>query len=320
MEALILVGGTGTRLHPLTHEVPKPLLPVGNLPMLVRLIEGLPAEFDTVVLAVGYKATHLTQYFHANPVGRRVVIVEESEPLGTGGGFANCKDHVTGTFAGFNGDVLSSLDLAAMLEFHQKHGGIGTLALWEVEDPTRYGVVTLDRERKVTRFLEKPGLDQVEPPYLINAGTYLLEPEIFDIIPGGRKVSIEREVYPECTTRGLHGYPFSGFWVDAGTPMSFLAANFAVLGKEQTKSYPGCDIIPPALIHPTATLKGCRLGPNVVVGADAHLWGCEATQSIIMEGVQGLGADLRDCIVGPGVKLEGEYRREVVAGQTRIGF
>lgn len=313
MEALILVGGMGSRLRPLTDRIPKPLLPIGNTPMLVRLIRNLPEVFDTVVLAVGYRAQQLEAYFRSHPLDRRVVIVEEDEPLGTGGGFGNCRDHVTGTFAGLNGDVLSSLDLSAMLEFHRSHGGIGTLALWEVEDPTRYGVVRLDRERRVTSFLEKPEPDRVEPPYLINAGTYLLEPEIFDHIPSGRKVSIEREVYPVVIERslGLHGHPFTGFWVDAGTPESYLAASRTVLEHENTQSHAGATIVPPVLIDPSAHVKACRLGPNVTVGADANLWGCEVAESILMEGVQGVGARLEGCLAGPRVKLEGRHRRKV---------
>ena len=320
MEALILVGGKGTRLHPLTHKIPKPLLPVGNVPMLVRLIQNLPEVFDTVVLAVGYKANLLEDYFRSHPQERKVIIVEEDEPLGTGGGFGNCREHVTGTFAGFNGDVLASLDLSAMLDSHRAHGGIGTLSLWEVEDPSRYGVVTLDPQQRVTSFLEKPEPSQVQPPYLINAGTYLLEPEIFDHIPPGRKVSIEREVYPVVIDKGLHGYPFTGFWVDAGTPESYLTASRAVLEQERTDSHAGTEISPPVLIDPSANLKGCRLGPNVVVGPDTHLWGCQVTESIIMEGAQGLGTRLEGCLVGPGVKVEGEHRRKVFSQQGEASY
>jgi len=118
--------------------------------------------------------------------------------------------------------------------------------------------------------------------------------------------------------RGLHGYPFTGFWVDAGTPESYLEATRAVLERESTKSHAGAKIIPPVLIDPSANLKGCRLGPNVVVGPDTNLWGCEATGTILMEGVQGMGARLEGCLVGPRVRLEGHHQRKVLSqdGET----
>ena len=155
MEAIILVGGLGTRLRPLTHTVPKPLLPLANVPMVERMVRALPEAFDTAILAVNYGLKEMQEYFTGRDIGKKVIIVPEEEPLGTGGAMRNCIDHITGTTAVFNGDVVSSVDLNEMLEQHIKTKAKGTLALWEVDNPSRFGIADVEN-KKIVKITEKP--------------------------------------------------------------------------------------------------------------------------------------------------------------------
>ena len=192
MEAIILVGGLGTRLRPLTKTIPKPLLPLVNIPMVERMIRNLPEKIDTVILAVSYGLEQMLEYFKKTNVGRKVIIVPEKEPLGTGGAMKNCEKYITGTTAVFNGDVVTSINLDEMIEYHKSKKAKGTLALWEVENPNRFGVVKLVKG-EILKFQEKPPKGE-ELSNLINAGTYILEPEIISIIPENEKISIERDL------------------------------------------------------------------------------------------------------------------------------
>ncbi len=266
MEAIILVGGLGTRLRPLTFTIPKPLLPLANVPMVERMITKLPDVFDTAILAVNYGLTEMKEYFEVKELGKKIIIVPEDEPLGTGGAMRNCFDYVTGTTAVFNGDVVSSIDLNKMLEQHIKTKARGTLALWEVENPSRFGVVEL-KNGKILQFQEKPEKG-TELSNLINAGTYLLEPEILEMIPPNQKISIERDIYPKVAGNGLYGFPFEGYFIDSGTPESYLEANFKCIGKDGTAVHKGASIRGPSLIHENAELQDCIIGPNAIIGSD----------------------------------------------------
>jgi len=221
MQVVVLAGGVGSRLRPWTNTIPKPLLPMLDKTLLERVVEGVPADLvDEVVVAGGYKVEMIEEYFRTADVDFDVRIVPEEEPLGTGGALGNCKDVISGRFACFNGDIVSSLNLAPMLEQHNSMKGIGTLALWEVEDPTRFGIVGLDENNCVTEFKEKPKPEEVFSN-LINAGSYILEEEVFDFMPEGRH-SLERDVFPILAKNGkLGGFPFSGYFIDAGTPSSW---------------------------------------------------------------------------------------------------
>lgn len=224
MQVVVLAGGVGSRLRPWTNSVPKPLLPMLDLSLLERVVEGVPKDLiDEVVVAGGYKVDMIQQYFAKADVDFDVRIVPEDKPLGTGGALGNCRDVVSGTFACFNGDIVSSLQIDPLLDLHEKNGGIGTLALWEVEDPTRFGIVGLDEESRITQFKEKPTPEEVFSN-LINAGSYILEDDIFDFMPKG-KHSIEREVFPQLASQGaLNGQQFEGYFIDAGTPSAWSEA------------------------------------------------------------------------------------------------
>ncbi len=181
MQAVILAGGLGTRLRPLTYTTPKPLLPILNEPMIERLIDSLPQNIDRVVVAASYMIDRLEQHFKENDIDREVVLVEEKEPLGTGGAIKNVEKYLDNTFLAFNGDVISSINIQAIMDFHLKKNGKGTIAMWEVKDPTRYGIIGFDTESRILRFLEKPSAEDVFSNW-INAGVYVLEPDILDIM------------------------------------------------------------------------------------------------------------------------------------------
>ncbi len=152
MKALILAGGLGTRLRPLTYSMPKPLIPLLGKPLVRYIIDALPAQVDTVILAVSYMKDALEDYFKSVDLGRKIILVNETEPLGTGGAIRNVSEHLDGTFFAFNGDIVSSLDLKALLRFHREKGGIATLSLWQVEDPSPFGVVKLNGEGRILDF------------------------------------------------------------------------------------------------------------------------------------------------------------------------
>jgi len=221
MQVVVLAGGIGSRLKPWTNDIPKPLLPMLDMTLLERVVEGVPSDLvDEVVVAGGYKIEMIEEYFRSVDVDFDVRIVPEDKPLGTGGALGNCRDVISGRFACFNGDIVSSLDVGPMLEQHSKMGAKGTLALWEVEDPTRFGIVGLDQKRNVTQFKEKPKPEEIFSN-LINAGSYILEEEVFDIMPH-EKHSLERDVFPVLAEEGsLAGFPFEGYFIDAGTPVSW---------------------------------------------------------------------------------------------------
>ncbi len=224
MQVVILAGGIGSRLSPWTKSVPKPLLPMLDRTLLEQVIYTIPNNLiDEVIVAGGYKVEMIKSYFDSIECDFEVNIVNEKEPLGTGGALGNCKDNLSGTFACFNGDIISSLDVGKLLELHNKNGGIGSLGLWEVEDPTRYGIVGLNNYDKITQFKEKPKPDEVFSN-LINAGSYVFEDDIFDFMPKGRH-SLERDVFPQLTdTRLLNGMKFDGYFIDAGTRESWCDA------------------------------------------------------------------------------------------------
>ncbi len=305
MKALILAGGMGTRLRPLTFSTPKPLLPLLDRPMVMHIIDSLPKEVDTVVLAVSYMKDQLEEYFRRNDCGRRVVLVNEDEPLGTGGAIRNVRQHLDDTFFCFNGDIISSLDLRDLLSFHKRHGGIGTLSLWEVPDPSAFGVVGLDWDR-IIDFQEKPA-PGTAISNLINAGVYVFQPELLDHIPSG-VVSLERQVFPKILEKRMHGYRFKGYWVDCGTPESYLRAQSELL--EHGRSLSAANMQEVKVVGQNyldrADLKGCVIGPHVcALPGSSVADGSAVERSVLMEGAAiGRGCKVRNCLLGPGAKVD----------------
>jgi len=318
MKAIILVGGFGTRLRPLTLSVPKPLLPLANIPMVERMILNLPDVFDTAILAVNYGLNEMIEYFQTKNLNKKIIIVPEKKPLGTGGAIRNCLKYITGTTAVFNGDVVSSLNLKNMLEFHSKNKARGTLALWEVNDPSRFGVVKL-KNNKILQFQEKPSKGE-EVSNLINAGTYLLEPEIIERIPPKQKISIERDIYPKIAGNKLYGFPFKGYFIDTGTPSSYLEANIKLIEKNGTASHNGASIRGPVLIHESSNLQDCIIGPNTIIGPNVKLEKCVIRESVILSYVKGYGGVIEESIIGPKISFDSDHKRTLISPEGKMNF
>lgn len=300
MKAAILAGGLGTRMRPLTYTRPKPLLPILNVPMLRRTMDRMPPEVDGVVLAVNYLADQIRGYLADEPGPLPVEVVEEAEPLGTGGAVKNLEASLGGEpFFVMNGDVVSDADLGAMLAAHRERSARGTIHVWPVDDPSRYGVVQLAPDGRIDAFIEKPPAGQA-PSNLINAGTYVLEPSVLELIPAGRPVSMEREVFPQLAGRGLYSFRGGSLWVDAGKPLDYLEAHRLLMrapgGAGPATVFPGAQVEPPVLIPRTARVgPRAHVGPFVAAGERAAIGdGARVSHSVL----------LPDAVVGPDAVVE----------------
>ncbi|MEL0182544.1 MAG: NDP-sugar synthase [Candidatus Poseidoniales archaeon] len=306
MQVVVLAGGVGSRLRPWTNSIPKPLLPVLDQTLLEHVVSSLPVDMvDEVVVAGGYKVDQIKAYFEVADAPFDVRIVPEDEPLGTGGALGNCRDVVSGTFACFNGDIISSLDASSLLSMHRTNGSVGTLGLWEVEDPTRFGIVGLDETSRITRFKEKPKPEEVFSN-LINAGSYIFNDDVFDWMPHGRH-SIERDVFPKLAAEGLlSGVPFEGYFIDAGTPEAWNLAVKASIdhGRHRTGQLHGAH---PSWYASEAALKGTTSASVVqhsMVSNGCTIGASQVTMSTLLKGARiGDAADLRSCLVGEGAAV-----------------
>jgi mannose-1-phosphate guanylyltransferase len=314
MKAVVLAGGMGTRLRPLTYSTPKALVPIAGKPLISRIIESLPPSVDTVVLAVSYMRDVMEDHFAANPCGRKLVLVNETSPMGTGGALKNASQYIDETFVALNGDCVSSLNIKGMVKQHREKGGIGTIALWQVEDPSAYGVALLDPADRVVDFQEKPKREEARSN-LINAGVYVFEPEILDYIGKGI-VSLEREVFPSVLEDGLFGHRFEGFWVDCGTRENVLKAQGIYLQAEgqriiASKVSEKATITPPNLLS-SCTVGFCKIGPYVCLEQCVQVVdGAEVTNSLLMRGaIIEKDALVRNSIIGPGKKVDAGERVE----------
>lgn len=297
MQVVVLAGGFGTRLRPWTYEIPKPILPMLDKTLLEHVVEVVPSDkVDEVVVAGGYKVDDIEAYFKEADVSYDVRIVRETEPLGTGGALGNCRDVVSGQFVCLNGDIVSSLDMQVGLDLHQKNGGIGTLALWEVEDPTRFGIVGLDDEQRITQFKEKPAPEEVFSN-LINAGSYLFKDDIFDYIPSGRS-SLEREVFPVLAEeRKLNGFSFDGYFIDAGTPKSWSLGVEASIAHERWKGGKRVDSNWHA--DDSIRIQGDSNVRNSMLSTGASITSAHLSKCSLLNNVQvGYNSKLNETLVG----------------------
>ncbi len=267
MKAVLLVGGMGTRLRPLTYRIPKPLIPVMGKPLMMHVIDSLPDEVDETIVPIGYKMDVMEDYLRRNPTQRKITIVEENKPMGTGGAVKNVEDYIDGPFLVINGDSISSLDVSRFIEYHREKKAFATISLWEVEDPTPFGVVDLGANGQIHRFQEKPNKDEAFSR-LINAGAYALEYEALDYIGKGF-VSMEREVFPRIVEKGMYGLRFQGHWVDCGTRENLLNA-FWTLMREGTYGEGGNgshdpDVVLPAVVEDGADITDAVIGPYAYI-------------------------------------------------------
>lgn len=325
MRAVVLVGGFGTRLRPLTYSIPKPMLPVGHLPIIERLVANLVrGGVDDVTLALGFKPEPFLEAFpDGTCAGARLHYAVEPEPLDTAGAIRFAARHagIDETFVVANGDVLTDLDIGSLVAFHRDRGAEATLHLIGVDDPSAFGVVALDEHGCVQRFVEKPA-PGTAPSHLINAGTYVLEPSVLDRIQPGAKVSIERVTFPAIVAdRGVYAMATEDYWIDTGKPDLYLRANLDLVAG--LRPHDACTPIDArADIHETAIVERSVVASGCTVDADAHVSdsvllpgavverGARVSDSVVL-GHIGAGAQVADCVIGaegsvaPGTTLEG---------------
>ena len=314
MQAVILVGGQATRLRPLTTNTPKAMVPVLNRPFLGYVIRNLSRHgVQEIILAQHHLAGPIEENLgDGSRFGVRITYVVEDSPRGTAGAFKNVERYINGTFLGMNGDIFNDLDITAMVRFHREQNAVATIALTPVEDPTAYGLIETDVTGRVQRFLEKPDPSEITTN-MINAGTYVLEPEVLGQIPPDVRVSIERETFPLLVSSGRAVYAFSssGYWMDMGTPEKYLQLHRDLLDGKSTWYVPGTDaeviIGEGCSIDPSAEITGpVVIGDNCTVGPQVRITG----PVVIGDGCAiGEGSIIEDSVVwhnvcaGNGVKM-----------------
>src|SRR5215213_4627366 len=324
MRAVVLVGGQGSRLRPITFDIPKALVPLRNRPFIGYMLDFLRrGGLSGAVLSLGYLPDPIQAYLREQQDlhGFSVDYAVEDHALGTAGGVKNAEKYLDGeTLVVVNGDVLTGMDLATAIQVHKTSDALATITLTSVEDPTAYGLVEVDHEMLVHRFIEKPAADEVTTN-LVNAGVYVLEPEVLDMIPVGREVSIERELFPELQESGRRrAHITSSYWRDIGTPRSYLAASQDVLsgavglrdGFEYLDIHPSTEcgknvrLLPPVSID-----EGCRISNLATIGGRTSLGrGCIVGEGTVVEGsilLEGAeieaGAVVRGSVVGPNARV-----------------
>jgi mannose-1-phosphate guanylyltransferase len=320
MQAVILVGGEGTRLRPLTSTVPKPVVPLVDRPFIAFMIEWLQGHgVDDVVMSCGFLATSVRNVLgDGSAFGVRLRFVEEPDPRGTAGALKFAESMLDERFLVLNGDVLTDIDLSAQIVQHERTGARATLALVPVADPSAYGLVHLHQDRSVRDFVEKPSSDSIDTN-LISAGAYVLERDVLELVPADENVSIEREVWPRLIGSGLYGCPSEGYWLDIGTPERYLQGTFDIIEGNVATAFSerlGGDwlavdesarvsgrVIPPAVLERCVQVgEGSHVGSLVVLASDVEI-GARTTveRAVILNGSE-IGEDcmLRDCIVSAG--------------------
>lgn len=304
MEAIILAGGYGTRLRPFTYTTAKCLLPILNKPMISYLVDSLPKQVDKVILAVNYKKEQIETFFKTYACGKEIIVNDEPEPLGTGGAVKFAEHHITGPFLVLNADVICSLNLSDMIRYHVKKQAVTTISLWPVENVSEFGVVNIKANGNVTGFVEKPKPEDA-PSDLINAGAYLLEPQILDYIDTGRLVSMEKEIFPQiiADTSLFYGYQIKGYWIDVGRLTSYIDVHKLLMKKQKRTNVTGqyCQV--------KGKLVNSCLGNNVTIGKKSTI-----TSSIIFDDVTiGDHVTLGNSIIGRNCIIENDVHLKITA-------
>ncbi|MDT3398852.1 NDP-sugar synthase [Streptomyces sp. B1866] len=312
-EAILLVGGKGTRLRPMTVHTPKPMVPAAGVPFLThQLARARAAGVEHIVLATSYLAEVFEPYFgDGSSLGLRLEYVTEEEPLGTGGAIRNVASRLSSgpddPVLVFNGDILTGLDIGALVDTHRTTGADITLHLTRVTDPRAFGLVPTDARGRVTAFLEKPQTPEEIVTDQINAGAYVFTRSVIDAIPAGRPVSVERETFPGLLAAGAHlqGMVDSTYWLDLGTPQAFVRGSAdLVLGRAPSPAVPGARgdrlVLDSARVADDAKLTGGTvIGPRARVGAGAEIDGSTVLEGAVVEA----GAQVRDSLIGAEARI-----------------
>jgi NDP-sugar pyrophosphorylase family protein len=326
VKAVILAGGEGTRLRPLTLTVPKPVVPIVDRPFLRHQLDLLAtADIHEIVFSVAYRPELVQAVFgDGRALGKRIHYAVEDTPLGTGGAVRNAVPYLDETTVVFNGDVLTDVDLPAVVRMHRASGAVATLVLTPVDNPTVFGVVETDETGRVRRFVEKPPASEVTSNN-INAGIYVLEKEVIERMPPGVPYSIERSFFPGLLASGdlVRAHVHRGYWIDIGTPQKYLQAQRDILNGHfpvsldaprraggwvhpEAEVQPGAELLAPFYIGPR-----CRVAASAVVGPDAVLVeevevaaGARVSDSVLWRGSSvGEGAQLKGALLGAGVRV-----------------
>lgn len=334
MKAVIMAGGEGTRLRPLTSNAPKPMLPLVNRPMMEHIVNLLRRHgFDDIVVTVAFLANAIRNYFgDGSEFGVKMVYATEETPLGTAGSVRNAMDHLTERFLVISGDVLTDIDLSAIVRFHEQRRAVATIGLAHVENPLEFGIVITEEDGAIERFLEKPTWGQVFSD-TINTGIFVLEPEIFDYIPPDRPVDFSGEVFPTLLDKGrpLYGAVADGYWEDVGTLEAYVRAHKDILDGKVQVNVPGFEMRPGvwigegAEVHPEAQIvgpgvigdncrleAGARLGEYSVLGANVRVRNDAVLErSVVHDNAYlGEGIHLRGAVVGRSCNLRNGVRAE----------
>src|SRR5215217_1035647 len=305
MQALVLAGGEGTRLRPLTLTTPKPVIPLAGRAFLSFMLDWVRSHaVDEVILSCGFMSDEVRVVLGDIYDGMRLRYVTEAEPLGTAGPVRLAYDEglLEERLLVLNGDVLTDIDLTAELDQHERTGARATLALYSVEDTSSYGVVPTADDGQVTEFIEKGGGDA--PTDRINAGAYVLEREVVESIPAGRAVSFELEVFPSLIGSGLYGYDAAGYWIDIGTPERYLEATWDLLAGRVQSTLPTRDETG-SLVYENCLLSGAHVGPQSVLGRHCSV-GTDARveRSVLHERVHvGADAAVVESVLAEGVRV-----------------
>ena len=339
MKAVVLVGGEGTRLRPLTYLTVKAMVPVLNKPFIEYIIRHLSRHnISEIILAIGYQPDRITEYFtDERQLGTKLVYSIETEQLGTAGAVKNAEPYIDDTLFAMNGDIFTDLNFTEMLHFHKNRGAKVTIALTPVEDPSRFGVVETDSNQRVTRFVEKPKREQVVCN-MINAGVYVIETEVLRRIPEGKRCMFEHDIFPSLVAEGepVFGYTTDVYWMDMGTPEKYLQLNGDLLnGKstqvgfkptdiridKQSKVHPQSSLVGPILIDKNCNIgKGVQLKGPVVIGSGCNIHeGASIENSVIWQNATiGEQAVLKDCIVASNSRIENNARMQsAIISQTK---
>jgi mannose-1-phosphate guanylyltransferase len=315
------------------------MVPLANKPFVAYVLEHLKSNgIDDIIFSMGYLPEGIMEYFgDGSDIGMKLTYVIEDEPLGTAGAVRNVDEHIAGDdFLVLNGDILTDLDIRALIKHHQEKGAVGTITLTPVEDPTAYGLVRLNGDGEVQDFLEKPSWDEIDTN-LVNAGTYVLRHEVLDLIPRGVEYSFERGVFPKLVGNGLFGFRSNSYWMDIGTPEKYLQAHYDIMEKSvetsiteclkndfvclqgDVKLETGAKLVPPVVIGEGTTIKaGARIGRMAIIGPGCTIEpGTVVEESVVQEGCTlGENVLVRHCIIGRDVDVGSA---SVISGGAIIG-